>query len=86
MGIRTQPGYLKKVGSQLAKFEQVLYLGYTTGRFDILANMLFRNDEEQFEFLSSSIALIEGIVTTESFYVMKAERVDFDWERTGNSH
>lgn len=85
MGIRTQPGYLKKVGSQLAKFEQVLYLGYTTGRFDILANMLFRNDEEQFEFLSSSIALIDGIVTTESFYVMKAERVDFDWERTGIS-
>ncbi len=83
MGIRTEPGYLTKVGSQLAKFEQVLYLGYTTGRFDILANMLFRNNDEQFEFLSSSIALIEGIVTTESFSVMKAERVDFDWEHAG---
>jgi Lrp/AsnC family transcriptional regulator for asnA, asnC and gidA len=80
MGIRTQPGFMTSVGSQLAKFEQVLYLGYTTGRYDIFANMLFRNDEELFEFLSSSIARIEGIVTTESFPVMRAERVDFDWD------
>lgn len=79
MGIRTKPGLMASVGDQLAKFEQVSYLGYTTGRFDIIANMLFRNDEELFEFLSSSIARIEGIVTTESFTVMRAERVDFDW-------
>lgn len=79
MGIRTQPGAALQVGSQLGRFEQVLYLGYTTGRFDIIANMLFRSDEELFGFFSDTVSKISGIVTTESFTVMRAERVDFDW-------
>ncbi len=80
MGIRTKPGLVLQVGGQLGKFEQVLYLGYTTGRFDLIANMLFRSDDELFEFFSNTISKISGIVTTESFTVMRAERVDFDWK------
>jgi Lrp/AsnC family transcriptional regulator for asnA, asnC and gidA len=80
MGIRTRPGLALEVGGQLGKFEQVLYLGYTTGRFDIIANMLFRSDDELFEFFSNTVSKISGIVTTESFTVMRAERVDFDWK------
>jgi len=80
MGIRTTPGTALQVGGQLGKYEQVLYLGYTTGRFDLIANMLFRSDEELFEFFSNTIAKISGIVATESFTVMRAERVDFDWK------
>jgi Lrp/AsnC family transcriptional regulator for asnA, asnC and gidA len=80
MGIRAEPGKAIHVGSQLGKFEQVLYLGYTTGRFDIIANMLFRSDDELFGFFSDTISQISGIVTTESFSVMRAERVDFDWK------
>ena len=78
MGIRTKPGQSLTVGAQLGKFEQVLYLGYTTGRFDIIANMLFESDDQLFEFFSNTISKISGIVTTESFTVMRAERVDFD--------
>ena len=80
MGIRTKPGLALQVGGQLGQYEQVLYLGYTTGRFDIIANMLFRSDDELFEFFSDTVSNISGIVTTESFTVMRAERVDFDWK------
>lgn len=80
MGIRAEPGKALHVGGQLGKFEQVLYLGYTTGRFDIIANMLFRGDDELFAFFSDTISKISGIVSTESFSVMRAERVDFDWK------
>lgn len=79
MGIRTKPGHALQVGGQLGKSEQVIYLSYTTGRFDIIANMLFRSDDELFEFFSSTVSKISGILTTESFTVMRAERVDFDW-------
>lgn len=80
MGIRVKPGLALQVGGQLGKFERVLYLGYTTGRYDIIANLLFRSDEELFEFFSDTISKISGILTTESFTVMRAERVDFDWK------
>ena len=45
IGIRVEPGNLLTVGEALSRREEVVYLGYTTGRHDILVEMLFRDDE-----------------------------------------
>lgn len=51
IGIRVAPGKLLEVGEELAAFDEVVYLGYVTGQYDIIVEMLFRDDEALFAFL-----------------------------------
>ena len=62
--IRVMPGHLQAVGKMLASHESVVYLGYTTGRSDIVVEALFENDEALFRFLDEELSTFGGIVST----------------------
>jgi Lrp/AsnC family transcriptional regulator for asnA, asnC and gidA len=79
IGLTCEPGSPLEVAHQLSRFEQMMYLGHTTGRYDMLIEMLFRNDAELFSFLTKDLPQINGITSTEIMHVIRAERVDFDW-------
>lgn len=78
IGVRTQPGRMLEVGEQLAQYDQVVYLGYTTGRYDIIVEILFPDDSHLLSFLQKDMAHIEGVVNTETFHVLQAQRNDYD--------
>ncbi len=61
VGIRVEPGKIKEVGQALSKLDHIVYLGYTTGRYDILVEMLFRDDERLFHFLEEELPSLHGI-------------------------
>jgi Lrp/AsnC family transcriptional regulator, regulator for asnA, asnC and gidA len=79
IGLTCEPGRPLDVADQFDRFEQMMYLGHTTGRYDMLIEMLFRNDAELFSFLTKDLPQIDGIIGTEIMHVLRAERVDFDW-------
>lgn len=83
IALRTQPSKTFEVGERLSQLERVVYLGYTTGRYDILAEVLFHDDSELFEFYRTELAAIEGIVSTETAHVMRSARVDYHWDLGG---
>ena len=78
IGLRTEPGRMIDVGEQLARYEQVVYLGYTTGRYDVLVEILFHDDSELLQFLHKEMAQVEGVISTETSHVLRAERNDYD--------
>lgn len=80
IGIRVEPGKLRKVGQALSKLDHVVYLGYTTGRHDILVEMLFRDDERLFRFLEQELPALGGIVSTETSHILRAEKINYDWK------
>lgn len=80
IGIRVVPGGLLDVGEALSKREEVVYLGYTTGRHDILVEMLFRDDEALFEFLNRDVRTLGPIVSTETYHVLKTGKINYDWK------
>lgn len=80
IGIRAEPGRLLEVGRRLSDHDQVVYLGYTTGRYDILLEMLFRDDEALFEFLHRELPSLGGIVSTETYHVLRTEKINYDWK------
>jgi Lrp/AsnC family transcriptional regulator, regulator for asnA, asnC and gidA len=79
IGLTCEPGRRLEVADQFGSFEQMMYLGHTTGRYDMLIELLFRNDAELFSFLTKDLPEIDGIIGTEIMHVLRAERVDFDW-------
>jgi Lrp/AsnC family transcriptional regulator, regulator for asnA, asnC and gidA len=80
IGIRVAPGRLLEVGQVLAGLDQVVYLGYVTGRYDILAEMLFRDDEALFDFLEREMPAIGGVVSSETSHVLRTGKINYDWK------
>lgn len=80
IGIRVEPGTLLGVGEVLAAMDEVVYLGYVTGRFDILVEMLFRDDEALFNFIERELPAIGGVVSTETSHVLRTGKINYDWE------
>jgi Lrp/AsnC family transcriptional regulator for asnA, asnC and gidA len=80
IGIRVEPGGLLSVGEALSRREEVVYLGYTTGRHDILVEMLFRDNEALFEFLDAHLPALGPIVSTETYHVLRTGKINYDWK------
>jgi Lrp/AsnC family transcriptional regulator for asnA, asnC and gidA len=51
----------------------------TTGRFDILAEIVCADDHELREILHGSIRTIDGVVDTETFTYLSLEKEHYDW-------
>ncbi len=80
IGIRVEAGKLLDVGQKLAEREDVVYLGYITGRHDILVEMLFRDVDSLFACLNVDLPRIGGIVSTETYTVLRAQKINYDWK------
>lgn len=79
IGIKVKTGRLREVGKQLAAINQVTYVGYVSGRFDIIIEVLLRNTTELFEFVSSTLQGVEGIASSETFNVLHTEKFSYMW-------
>jgi Lrp/AsnC family transcriptional regulator for asnA, asnC and gidA len=80
IGISVKPGHLSSVGEALSRREEVVYLGFTSGRHDILVEMLFRNDEALFEFLDKQMPALGPILSTETYHVLRTGKINYDWK------
>jgi len=79
IGIKVETGHLLDVGKALATINQVVYVGYVSGRFDIIIEVLHRNTEELFEFIGSVLQKTDGIASTETFNVFQTEKFSYMW-------
>lgn len=80
MGIRTKPGKMVEVGERLARMNEVVYVGYVSGRYDIIAEFLYRNHSELMTFLTEYLPSFEDIVSTESFHILHTAKINYDWK------
>ena len=80
VGIRVNRGYAKGVGARLAAMENVAYVGYTTGSFDILIEAHLPDNEGLYAFLNEDLEQIEGIAHTETWHILRTDKTNFEWE------
>ena len=78
VGIRTT-GDPFEVVEKLEKIDAIDYLVLTTGRFDILAEVVTRDDEEMTELLLKKIRAVDGVSSTETFTYLELRKQHYDW-------
>jgi hypothetical protein len=54
--------------------ENVAYVGYTTGSFDILIEAHLPDNEGLYKFLNEDLEDIEGIAYTETWHILRTEK------------
>jgi Lrp/AsnC family transcriptional regulator for asnA, asnC and gidA len=65
---------------RIAEFPNVVYVGHTTGRYDLLVEALFESDEELFHFLTRKLSGSLGITRSETYHVLRADKINYDWK------
>jgi DNA-binding Lrp family transcriptional regulator len=80
VGIRVDRGRVKEVGSRLAEMENVAYLAYLAGSFDIMMQVYLPDEEGLFTFLTEDLEEIDGISYSETWHVLHTEKFFYNWE------
>jgi len=80
IGIKVVRGRVREVGRELARMENVAYVAYVAGSFDIIIEAFLPHTEGLFKFLNGDLDQIDGIVTTETWNVLRTEKFFYNWE------
>jgi Lrp/AsnC family transcriptional regulator, regulator for asnA, asnC and gidA len=77
VAVRTR-GDARAVADALAEFTEVDYVVITAGSFDLLTEVVCRNDDHLLEILQR-LRAVEGVVATEAFVYLKLRKQTYSW-------
>ena len=80
IGIKVVRGRVKEVGRKLAEMENVAYVAYVAGSFDVIIEAFLPHTEGLFRFLNEDLDKIDGIASTETWNVLRTEKFFYNWE------
>ena len=78
IGIKVS-GNIREVAAELAAMQQLDYIVVTTGRFDILAEIVAESDDELLDIISTQVSALERVVSTETFVYLRLEKQTYAW-------
>ncbi|SNS91402.1 Lrp/AsnC family transcriptional regulator, regulator for asnA, asnC and gidA [Asanoa hainanensis] len=77
IGLRVS-GDLEQVADRLAEFDEVDYVVITAGSFDLLCEVVCRDDDHLLEILKR-LRTVEGVLSTEAFVYLKLRKQTYSW-------
>lgn len=80
IGVSVVAGDLREVARSFAALDRVCWVGYSTGRYNLLVEAVFRDSEELLEFLGGPLAPGGSILSTEVFTILGNEKFSYMWE------
>lgn len=80
IAICAERGRLLDIGTALARRPEVVYVSYTTGLYDIIIEVLFRSEDQLFNFLTESLSEVRGIRSVWTFHVLRTAKINYDWK------
>lgn len=71
IGVSTDGRKMMSVAEKIAKFDEVVYIVATSGRYDLMIEVFCDDNEGLFRFMTEKLAKVDGVLETESFIYLK---------------
>ncbi|HYE82492.1 MAG TPA: Lrp/AsnC family transcriptional regulator [Clostridia bacterium] len=71
--------YLDKAAKAIAEFEDVRYIAYTSGTYDLIIEAYMRSNDDLINFMTNSLSGIEGIKECDLSIELKLYKDAYDW-------
>ena len=71
IGVRTDGRKMMDVANKIAKFDEVVYIVATSGRYDLMIEVFSADHEDLLNFMTEKLAKVDGVRETESFIYLK---------------
>ncbi len=78
VGVRTE-GDITAAADALSAIPEVDYLVFTSGRFDLLFEMVCEDDEHLLALLNDKVRRIPGVHSTETFVYLRLHKQTYAW-------
>jgi Lrp/AsnC family transcriptional regulator, regulator for asnA, asnC and gidA len=80
IGISVQLQHLHDVSDRLVALPEVRYVGASTGRYDLIIEAFFADQEHLLQFVSSELGAMPGITDAETSLILKVTKFSYEWE------
>jgi Lrp/AsnC family transcriptional regulator for asnA, asnC and gidA len=71
IGVRTEGKRMLEAAERIAELDEVIYLVVTSGRFDLMIEVVCRDHADLLRFITEKLYSIEGVRDSESFLQLK---------------
>ncbi|PRI16867.1 AsnC family transcriptional regulator [Mycobacterium shigaense] len=78
IGIRCT-GHTRELAERLAELPEVDYVVLTAGSFDIIVELVCKDDEQLLDLLNDRIRSLPGVNSTETFVYLKLIKQQYNW-------
>ncbi len=75
----TAEGDLRRVADDLAAIPQVDYVVITSGRFDVLVELVCGDTDELLSIVNDTIRRTDGVRSTETFTYLSLQKQTYSW-------
>ncbi len=80
IGVKADGSRLHEIARQIAAFEEVIYLVLSTGGYDLLVEVICRDNADLLRFLTQRLHGVEGVRDTETFIYLEIVKETYAWE------
>jgi Lrp/AsnC family transcriptional regulator for asnA, asnC and gidA len=79
IGLKVDPARLEAIAAEIAELGEVIYLVITTGRFDMMCEVVCEDNEHLLRVLTERLAAISGIRSTETLVELRFVKESYQW-------
>lgn len=80
IGISVDLTAMHAIGDQLRGYSEVRYVGMSAGRYDVMLEAFFTDQEHLLDFVTDKLGTIEGIEKVETSIILKVVKFSYEWE------
>ena len=80
VGLSVQLPHMEPIATKIGRFPEVRYVGLSVGRYDIIVEAFFRDQEHLLEFVSKKLGTMKGIVSSETSVILRVAKFSYEWE------
>ena len=79
IGLKVRRGMLDAVAAALSRYAQVRYVGASTGRVDLIIEVVTRTNQDLADFLMNELQELDGITDTETNLIVRIYKQTWHW-------
>ena len=79
IGVKVDGRRVREIAQEIARFDEVIYLVLATGRYDLLVEVVCRNNAHLLEFLTERLHMVEGVRDAETFIYLDIVKEVYNW-------
>jgi Lrp/AsnC family transcriptional regulator, regulator for asnA, asnC and gidA len=80
MGVSVELTAMREVADTIRTYPEVRYVGLSSGRYDLIVEGFFTDQEHLLEFVTGKLGLLSGITNLETSIILKVVKFSYEWE------
>lgn len=80
IGLSIELKSLRDIGERVRQFTEVRYVGMSAGRYDLMLEAFFRDQEHLLDFVTKRLGPMKGITGIETSIILKVVKFSYEWE------